>query len=490
MSRARTVFLQALQYGSGSGLALLASLISYPLLTRLFSQSDYGLMALISSTVFGFVALGKMGLQHAAVRFYPEQRTREEQVRLRSSLVMAPFVTGTAAVLLISVVAILLENRAFDRSVTLVVFLASPLIVLEAVKALLLNFMRAEHRSLSFAVASTLDKYGILAFSVGIVIIWRRDLISFYAGWLLWNAMLTGSLLLQTFRRREVAPGLASSSVVREALRFGAPLLFFEFGNMLLTYGDRYLVAHFLGSERTGIYAAAYNLSVSIQTMLLVPLTSIIFPWASKLWSEHGREDTERFASRILNYFLIVTVPIIFGAAVLAKPIMVTLASAKYAESASLLTPLMAATVLFGLYHVLALGLFIQKKTVMLAVQVLAATLANVLLNLWMIPRFGLMGAALSTVLGYALLLAFAWRQSLPLLNVRVDIGGFLRVLFSSAMMALVVSVLPGDGAVKLLLGLIVGATVYSTLILLIDRNLRNFVRTLMTHQRPVEELL
>jgi O-antigen/teichoic acid export membrane protein len=120
----------------------------------------------------------------------------------------------------------------------------------------------------------------------------------------------------------------------------------------------------------------------------------------------------------------------------------------------------------------------------------LAATLANVLLNLWMIPRFGLMGAALSTVLGYALLLVFAWRQSLPLLNVRVDIGGFLRVLFSSATMALVVSFLPGDGAVKLILGLIVGATVYSTLILLIDRNLRNFLRTLITHQRPVEELL
>jgi O-antigen/teichoic acid export membrane protein len=158
MSQSRTIFRQALQYGSGSGLILVASLISYPVLTRIFSQAEYGLMALLSSTIFGFVALSKLGLQHAAIRFFPECSTEDERTVLRTTLTLTPVFTGLGSALIFCIGALFVFEGTNGNYVGRLVLLASPLVALEAVKTLFLNFMRAAHQSGRYKLISSLDK--------------------------------------------------------------------------------------------------------------------------------------------------------------------------------------------------------------------------------------------------------------------------------------------------------------------------------------------
>jgi O-antigen/teichoic acid export membrane protein len=345
-----------------------------------------------------------------------------------------------------------------------------------------LNFMRAAHQSKRYNIITTLDRYGQLAAAAGFVIIFERSLAGFYWGWLVWDVLVISILCIVAVKENLLGLGQFSRTALQKSLAFGAPLLFFELGNMLLTYGDRYMVAHYMGAEATGLYAAPYNLTMSIQNLLLIPLTSIIFPWASTLWTQEGSESTSIFAGNILNYFLLISIPLVLGTAELAGPIINVLASAKYAPAAELLVPLVAAQVTFGLYHILALGLFLQKRTMALAIQIFAATIFNIGIDTYLIPRHGLMGAALGTLFGYILLLLLALKISVPLLPIPLNKAMLFNILLSALVMSAVVHWLPAQTNLgKLTGGIVTGAISYIAMVLLLERSVRVFAWNLIT---------
>ena len=100
MSGLRALLGKAGHYFAGNGLGVLSGLISYPLLTRLLDPAQYGLMGLVSSTLLFSVAMGKIGIGSAGVRFYT-QATREDSLdRLISTYLSMGLGLGAAAALL------------------------------------------------------------------------------------------------------------------------------------------------------------------------------------------------------------------------------------------------------------------------------------------------------------------------------------------------------------------------------------------------------
>src|SRR5262245_15683966 len=74
---------QTLHYGTASMLNMLPGLVTFPLLTRLFSVSDYGVMNLVAATLTVSVALGKVGVQHSIIRFHSEIVAGKSRYSLR-----------------------------------------------------------------------------------------------------------------------------------------------------------------------------------------------------------------------------------------------------------------------------------------------------------------------------------------------------------------------------------------------------------------------
>jgi O-antigen/teichoic acid export membrane protein len=68
----RRLFVQASHYSVANLLTTAAGLITFPLMTRIFTVADYGVMNLISATLTVSVALGKFGVQHSIIRYRSE----------------------------------------------------------------------------------------------------------------------------------------------------------------------------------------------------------------------------------------------------------------------------------------------------------------------------------------------------------------------------------------------------------------------------------
>jgi O-antigen/teichoic acid export membrane protein len=484
-SRGELILRQALQYFSGSGLAILGSVISYPLLTRLLTQRDYGMMTIISSSIFLAVAFSKMGLQQSVIRFFPQYVSTSDEMAFRSTLFWVPVANSVVLSLLLLGILSAVAVRITDYPLRTILLSAAPIAILETALALMVNFMRAAQQAGRYTIIYTVSRYGQLAACLAVLIFYRRDLVGFYLGWLVWDICLMAYLFYSAiFVEKILTFGPFDRKILRIAAQFGAPLLFMEIGNMILTYGDRYVIASKLGAVETGIYSAAYNFTASMQLLFVTTLSSFIFPWASEIWTKHSREETERFAANVLDYFLLIAIPACLGVCVLRGPIMLVFASAKYAGSSGLLPPLIWAQLSYGVYVILSLGLFLQKRTGTMAWQMIIATAFNIAANLILIPRVGLMGAAWAMVIANSLLILMVLKTALPLLRVNPNWILVAKSAFAAAIMTLFVYYLPFTSNVsKLLLGSSLGVVLYAGLMFGLDADFRRVCRRAVMSQ-------
>jgi O-antigen/teichoic acid export membrane protein len=170
----------------------------------------------------------------------------------------------------------------------------------------------------------------------------------------------------------------------------------------LLNYNFDSVLLGFLADARTvGLYNAAYK---PVMIALALPLTYFagLFPALSRTHAE-GEAAFRPLVERSLRLSALMVAPLAVGGTLLAKPIIELLFGVNFVDSAQVLPVLIWSAVL-----VILRGSYRQSLTatghqaIDLRSAIVSST-ANVGLNLLLIPRYGMMGAATATVIGDAL---------------------------------------------------------------------------------------
>lgn len=344
-----------------------------------------------------------LGLFNALVRFYPaESRVRQRKL-LWTSLYL---VTGLG--LAIGLVAftmapwtaqILTDNREYATTFRLGAALV-PLVVL---RLLLLNIARAENRLSLFSGAAILSEVLELALVVAVVSTTRST-----AGAIAGSAIALGmtSVILFLLNLRAFGKPLIPTSPTRY-LRYSLPLVPMQLSDEALARADRLIVGAFLGPAAAGVYAAIYSLA-SITNITNAPLTNVLFPKVVRLGH---RSSTVILRRAAVFYVLLATVQAGVLAA-LAGPLATFLLHEPqpWLRSSAVLALAGAGVICFGLGRILSLRLFLVNRTVAVLGIWGSAAVCNLLLNLLFVPIYGLVGAALSTVLAYGIFLALQLR--------------------------------------------------------------------------------
>ena len=225
----------------------------------------------------------------------------------------------------------------------------------------------------------------------------------------------------------------------KRAAWFAFPLIGYELASVVLDSGDRLLVQHYLGAQSLGYYSAAYNVSTYAEEALMVPINLALFPIYMKLWVEKGKEETQAFLSRSLNNFLALAIAVICVVFLTSRDVIVVLASKKFQEAHALLPLLIIGLLIYAVHIFLNAALLIYKKTAVMTGLVAGACVANLLLNIALIPRMGLQGAALATLVSYLLLVLMMGRVSFRLLPLKISYAGVGMNLLAAAVTFIVV---------------------------------------------------
>lgn len=409
MSKTLRGFLrQSSHYSIGQVLILFASLISFPILTRVFSLAEYGTMSLISNTVLIVTAIAKAGLQNSIVRFHDEYAHGEQKQRYES-YISSLLLGGLSLAMIIAAVwalgTMIVDNLIDAHEMTFALLLVSSgMVFLRSAESLLLGFLRAEQETLALNSYRVLVRYLLLGTMVLFLFMLSKSLMSFYVSQVVAMLVGLGALAWWRFRRQWPRFNVFSREIFQPALHYGFPLIGFELVSMLLNYLDRYCLQYYLGAADVGLYSAAYNLSDYVKDVVVMPLTSAVTPIYMRLWATKGQDATRKFLQNALRTYTLFAIPLVLGFAADGKTLLHLIASEKFSEGQVIVPWLIAALMVNGAVPILAASLYIQKRTNLLVVFLGITTGLNLIGNLILIPRYGILGAAIAKLLSYVLL--------------------------------------------------------------------------------------
>ena len=239
---------------------------------------------------------------------------------------------------------------------------------------------------------------------------------------------------------------------IRAGLRFGLPLVPHTVAAWVLNLSDRWLIGALILNVATahvmiGIYTLGYQLG---QVVALVAL-SLNAAWVPFFYARgHGP-----LGPSLLRELTTLTVGglamLAVAVSLLAPEAVALLAPSSWGaevERATLVTPLVAlASLLQGVYLMAVSPIFLQRRTAVLPLITITAGALNVGLNVVLIPTLDIVGAAISTVAGYAALAALTTWYARRGYEVRLDLGR-LALIFGGGVAIVLVArlVTPGAG--------------------------------------------
>jgi len=196
--------------------------------------------------------------------------------------------------------------------------------------------------------------------------------------------------------------------ILKLALPFAASVIFAAIYYRI----DSVMLKIFTDDAEVGYYNAAYGLIFAISFIQAIVI-SAIFPIMSKLYLE----SKSLLQTVFVNSFKLLAVlafPIGVGVTLLADKFILIIYGAGYGNSILVLKILIWSLVFMLLNITFANLLNVINKQKIVAYQIIAASIFNVLANLYAIPKYGLLGASLTTVISeifvFTLLLVISYR--------------------------------------------------------------------------------
>lgn len=191
----------------------------------------------------------------------------------------------------------------------------------------------------------------------------------------------------------------------RAMLAFSIPLVPATLATWTLNLSDRYILQLVTGdSAVVGVYALGYTIGLVVSALAVQPFS---LAWGASFWELARRDDAHDTFRRTMTLFTAAATLIALALSALATDVLrvLILEARPGFEPSRLIVPFSAfGFVLYGIFTIASSGLNLTGRTRWLPVTMGAAALLTVALNLALIPLIGFMGAAVSTLLGYATL--------------------------------------------------------------------------------------
>jgi O-antigen/teichoic acid export membrane protein len=258
----------------------------------------------------------------------------------------------------------------------------------------------------------------------------------------------------------DVGISTPSFSVVKPYLPYTLPILPSVLCYWFINLGDRYVIGYFMGADAVGVYSASYGLG-AVLGLFYAPLTSTLFPAMVHCYESNKIQELKMHLKYSLKFFLMFAIPSFFGLSVLSKSLLVTLATSEFVEGYVVISIVALATVLFSCSSINThvLNLFKETKKVGMIYSVSASI--NVVMNIILVPLVGIVGAAIATLITFAVHLFVVSKISFKRLPYDIDFKFIRKSVISSVIMGFAIWKLNPFGAINILVSIGVAAAIY-----------------------------
>ncbi len=232
------------------------------------------------------------------------------------------------------------------------------------------------------------------------------DLRTVWAGWSAGSGagLLLGIWLLRSLDWSALRGVPVDWAWIRKGLADSSLFLAATVAVKAVEYADRFFLQHYHGEAMVGVYTFYANITNVVQVFVFSGITMVLYPRIVSAWQGGERGEYRRLSSRML----VLNCAGAFGLAAVAAlglfPALTLVGKPIYGHHLEAFWIMLGAVVILIAGWTPHYALYVRHRDRMLLTSALLALVVTIALNALLVPRYGVTGAALSTLGGYATL--------------------------------------------------------------------------------------
>ena len=392
-------------YGVGGLIQRIVAVLLLPLYTRYLNPSDYGAIEALVALSAVIFALLRAGIQSSFFRFYfdaADDRARLTVVRTSFWFTMGAATTALVAGLVFAgpiAQGLYGSHQHVDLVRAAFVGLWASMNYDQ-----LTALFRVEERSVSYAAASLANVLLTVGATILLVVVFDKGPLGVLVG--NFSGTLAVYAVLLAYRRTQL--GLEfDRDVFRRMTAWGMPFVPSVIALNAIDFSDRFFLVRLRNQHELGLYAIGMRISVA----LLFVLAAFRTAWPAFAYSIRDDDEAKRTYGFVLTYVTFFSSWAALGLGLGSPWLVRLLTTPDFYGGSRVVAPLAFAFVIFGAYVIVVTSIGRAGRRGSNWIVTGAAGALNVVLNLTLIPRYGMMGAAISMLVSYfAMFLGITWK--------------------------------------------------------------------------------
>ncbi|HSK50296.1 MAG TPA: oligosaccharide flippase family protein [Solirubrobacterales bacterium] len=413
-------------YTAASILSKLIAVALLPLYTRHLSLTDYGFAEVMFAAVVAASIVVRFGVIEAVLRFYYEED--EQPARVVSTSFAALFWFSTAAALLALPFAGPISELLLDRQAPDLARIAIGGLWVLTMFEFLLTLFRLEERARAYFLTTIASVLVTIAVTIVLVVGLEEGARGLLLGSYGAGAAFVLGLIFHHRRRLSLR---VDRPLARRMLRFGLPTMPAELSLYALNFVDRIIILRTVGAAEAGLYSLAVKLAQGVNVLV----RGFQLAWPPLAYSIRDDDEARRAYATVVTLFVAGCAFVVTGMWLLSRWMVRLLAAPKFFESYEAVGLISAAVTLYALYMVMVVILGRTGRTEFNFPATIAALVANVVLNLILVPSYGIVGAGIALVASYLVVLVLMYVFTQRLFEVPYQWGRLVKVLLVSALL-------------------------------------------------------
>lgn len=374
-------------------------LITYPYVLRVLLPENVGKVNFAASYVSYFSLIATLGISTYAIRECSKARDNKEKMENTATQIFSINVCTTIAAYVLLVLSLIFFHK-LDAYRNLIIIQSSSILFAtlgaDWINTAMEDFVYITIRSVIFQLLSLILMFALVKTT--------DDYIKYAAITVISSS---GANVANIFYRRKFCKIRFSLNIQwKKHMRPILLLFVMILSQTIFNSADITMLGLFKGDYEVGLYSTAYKI-VSIISQVVSSILFVLIPRLSYLFAGDDYEQINGLLRKVLNVFLSLGIPCFAGAFILADEIVLLIGGTSYAAAAQVLQILLL-SFLFSLVGGSFLGNIVlltsgKEKEYMIICCI--STAANIVLNLFLIPAYGVYAAAATTAFSACLIL-------------------------------------------------------------------------------------
>lgn len=401
------------------------SIVTIGLLTRYLGQKGFGEYTTVMTYLGFFGIVVDLGMYLIVVREIVKEKSKAEEIlgnALGLRIVLGIVVLGLSPLLA-------WWFFPYSHLVDWAIGIGALSFFFISLNQILVSVFQIDLKMWKLVLGEVLGRLAILG-GTYYFILQKGDLHSFLWANVAGNVVLFVVTLFFARKYCRIRPRF-ESKVWRPMLIETLPLAIVVMLNRVYFNIDTIFLSIFKSQEEVGIYGLPYKI---LDILISFPsiFSGLVFPTLAKHALEN-KIELKRVYQKAFDFLVVVALPMLMGLVMLAKPVIHILGGDNFGDSINLLR-ILSIAVVFVFFSTLSNNLVIavQKQKQLMTIS-LISVVVNVVLNLWLIPKYSYFAAAWITVLTEFIVMTlsgwFVWRFVSILPNLKIGLKSLLATL-------------------------------------------------------------